>query len=47
MGNLSRRGGFTSADGFEVRGKLKNYFVQEGTVSWQNHQISRTSSTNT
>lgn len=47
MGTLCSRGGFASADGFDVREKFKQFFIQEGTVSWQNHQISRVSSTNT
>lgn len=46
MGSLSSRGGFANADGFDVREKLKQFFIREGTVSWQNEQISRTSSTN-
>lgn len=47
MGTLCSRGGFASADGFDVREKFKQFFIQEGAVSWQNHQISRISSTNT
>lgn len=47
MSSLSSRGGFASADGFDVREKLKQFFIQEGTVPWQIQQISRTSSTNT
>lgn len=44
MGSLNRGGDFASADGFDVKEKLKQFFIQERTVSWQNHQISRTSS---
>lgn len=29
MGSLSGRGGFASADGFDVRDKFKQFFVQE------------------
>jgi len=47
MDILCSRGGFESADGFDVREKFKLFFILEGTVSWQNHQISRVSSTNT
>jgi len=47
MSTLCSRGGFASADGFDVREKFKQFFIQEGTVPWQNHQISRVSSTNT
>jgi len=47
MGSLRSGGGFASADGFDVREKFKQFFIHEGTVPWQNQQISRTSSTNT
>jgi len=43
--DLSRTGGFANAEGFDVRDKFKNFFIQEGQVPWQNHQTSRTSST--
>jgi len=46
MGTLCSRVGFASTDGFDVRKKFKQFFIQEGTVSWQNHQISRVSATN-
>lgn len=47
MGSLRSGGGFASADGFDVREKFKQFFIQEGTVPWQNQQMSITSSTNT
>lgn len=47
MGTLCSRGGSACADGFDVGEKFKQFFIQEGAVSWQNHQISRTSSINT
>jgi len=42
MGHLTSSGGFANADGFDVREQFKNFFIQEGAVSWQDHQISRT-----
>lgn len=43
--DFSRAGGYSNAEGFDIRDKFKNFFVQEGQVPWQNYQISRTSST--
>jgi len=34
---IGRRGGFANAEGFDVREAYKDFFNNEGAVSWQNN----------
>lgn len=42
MGHLTSSGGYANTDCFYVREQFNIFFIQEGAVSWQVHQISRT-----